>query len=234
MAITAAWPKGIFYDSMTTLLDWRTPGFNAAQSILRKYDSQADPQRFYATWYRLMAAFTLESAFGSGYQDLIERYREALELAMAYHKVPGTGDDVKAMNWDAIQPFPETLDALREQQKFTKVIVFSNAGTEYLRTPMAKLKGFTPDYVNDAQTINMSKPSPRAYNRVLSDNGLRVEDVLYCAAPQWDVQGAMALGMKAVWLNRDGRTLDGIRPDFEAKNLHEVTQIARQNPGKVA
>ena len=228
MAIMAKRPKGIFYDSMTTLLDWRTPGFNAAQSILRKYDSHADPQRFYTTWYRLMAAFTLESAFGSGYQDLIERYREALEHAMAYHKVPGTADDVKAMNWDAIQPFPEALDALSAQQKFTKVIVFSNAGTEYLKAPMAKLKGFTPDYMNDAQAINLSKPSPRAYNRVLSDIGLRADEVLYCAAPQWDVQGAMALGMKAIWLNRDGRKLTGIRPDFEARDLHEVTRIAQQ------
>ncbi len=74
------------------------------------------------------------------------------------------------------------------------------------------------------------KPSPRGYRWVLDQNGLTVDEVIYCAGPQWDVQGAHALGMRAIWLNRSGEAMDGIPVEWEVTDLHGVTAILRQLP----
>ena len=49
---------------------------------------------------------------------------------------------------------------------------------------------------------------------VLENAHLNVDDVLYCASVQWDVQGAIVCGMKVAWLKRAHikDTLEGIEP----------------------
>ena len=65
----------------------------------------------------------------------------------------------------------------------------------------------------------------------MEKNQLKIEDVLYCARPQWDVQGAQALGMKAVWLNRVNEELNGFKTDYEVTDLHGVTEIVKSSLG---
>jgi 2-haloacid dehalogenase len=228
MTSGSKWPKAMFYDSMSTIFDWKAPWLRASENILKKYGSDLDPKQFQATWSRLLSGHTLVSAFRSGYRDLTDRYRESLIFAMAYYKIPGTGDDVALWKWDEILPFPEANQALKDQQALTKVLILSNAGTKYLNACMAKLSGFKPDFLGDAEEIHMSKPSPRAYRYVLEHNNLSAQDVLHIAAGQWDTQGAMAYGMKAIWLNRTGETLDGVKPEYELKDMNEVTNLLRE------
>ena len=74
-------------------------------------------------------------------------------------------------------------------------------------------------------TAGCSKPNPRAYYWVLEQTGLTVDDVLYCACPQWDLQGALAIGMKTIWLNRDDEPLTGAQPDYIVSDLKGVTKV---------
>lgn len=73
-----------------------------------------------------------------------------------------------------------------------------------------------------------SKPNPRAYYWVLKQVGLTIDDVIYCACPQWDLQGALALGMKTVWLNRDEEPLTGAQPDHIVTDLTGVTRVIEE------
>jgi FMN phosphatase YigB (HAD superfamily) len=74
---------------------------------------------------------------------------------------------------------------------------------------------------------------------VLQQNALQARDVLYCAAPGFDVQGAMSAGLIAAWLRRpvDGMLANqadatrGIPADYEVESLHDVTRIVRANRG---
>ena len=62
---------------------------------------------------------------------------------------------------------------------------------------------------------------------------------LDCAAPGFDVQGAMSAGLLAAWLRRpvDGMLANqadatrGIPADYEIESLHDVTRIIRANRG---
>ena len=220
-------PKAIFYDSKNTLFDWTTQWTKASSNILKKYESKLDGSEFQKTWRHFMAAENHRTAFGE-YREFTEALQDALVYAFKYHGIPGSPDDVKIMLdlWDEVQPFPDVTAAeLNKQKEITKVLIYSNVETKYLEMMVKKLGGFRPDLFLDMQKSRSLKPSPRAYHWVLEKAGLEVKDVLYCAGVQWDVQGSMACGMKAVWINRFQAKLQGVKPDYEVKDLHGVTEV---------
>jgi len=227
-----AWPKAIFYDSKNTLYDWSKLWIEASSNILRHYGSDADGETFKALWHRLLISENHRTAF-SKYRDFTEALKESLLYTCKYFNIPGGPEDVKFMLdlWDKVQPFPDTVPALTRQKELTRVLIFSNVETRYLDMMVSKMDGFEPDFVGTMEEAGTCKPSPRAYYWVLEKNELKIEDVLYCARPQWDVQGALALGMKAAWLNRAEEELDGFRPDYEVKDLHGVTRIVESALG---
>jgi 2-haloacid dehalogenase len=168
-------------------------------------------------------------AFGQ-YQEFTETLRESLIYAFRYHNIPGNPEDVNFMvnSWNEVQPFTDTPPGLCEQKEKTKILIFSNVETEYLEMMVSKVDNFTPDFIGDMKQARTCKPSPRAYQWVLERAKLKVKDVLYCAAVQWDVQGALACGMKTVWLNRTEEKLEGIKPDYEVIDLYGVTELLGQ------
>ena len=227
------WPKAIFYDSKSTLFDWYPVWVKASSNILKRYENNIDDEEFMQTWMDIGTGTHHKAAFAA-YRKFTDILKQGLADTFRYYGIPGNPDeDIHRLVelWDEVQPFPDTLPALTRQQEMTKIIIFSNVETEYLDMMVKKLHGFKPDFVGDMDQAGAHKPSPRAYYWVLKQNNLEVEDVLYCARPQWDVQGAMALGMKAIWLNRlqwraqVPEKLQGVKPDYEVRDLHGVTKI---------
>lgn len=224
------WPKAIFYDSKNTLFDWSKVWIEASDGIVNKYQSDVTGDEFKKVWHHLLISENHRTAF-SAYRDFSEALKDSLVYTLRYFNIPGNAGDVEYMlnAWDLVKPFPDTVPALREQQEMTKILIFSNVETRYLDMMVEKMEGFKPDFVGTMEQAGTCKPSPRAYFWVLEKNGLAVSDVFYCARPQWDVQGAFALGMKSIWLNRVGEELSGARPDYEVKDLHGVTKIVRDH-----
>ena len=226
------WPKAVFYDSKTTLFDWNPVWIKASLNILNHYGSKIDSEEFMKTWMDIGLGVHHKAAFAE-YRTFTDIMQEGLVKTLNYYGIPGRPDDIKFLAdlWDEVQPFPDTLPALIKQQEMTKILIFSNVETEYLDMMVRKLHGFKPDFVGDMDQARAHKPSPRAYFWVLEQNHLAIKDVLYCARPQWDVQAAIAVGMKSVWLNRVQwraqvqEELRGVKPDFEVKDLHGVTEI---------
>jgi len=224
-------PRAIFYDSKNTLFDWSRLWVRAAEEIVAKYDAAVDGAAFKALWHRLLVSENHRTAFGA-YREFTVALMDSLEYAMKYHGVPGTRGDVRHMLdlWDSVPPFDDTVDALTDQQDLVRILVFSNVETRYLEMMAAKMGGFTPDFMGSMEQARCCKPSPRAYRWVLDKNGFAMDEVIYCAGPQWDVQGAHALGMRAIWLNRSGAALEGVPVTWQVANLHGVTEILRQLP----
>lgn len=175
------------------------------------------------------------AAFGK-FRTFTETLQISLNHAFKFSGIPGTPDDVTFMTdlWDEVQPYPDTAPALTRLQEITKILIYSNVETRYLDMMVKKLGDFRPDFVGDMDKSQSRKPSPRAYRWVLETAGkllnleLDFPDVMYIAGPQWDVQGAMALGMKGVWIHRSYRypaAVDGVEPDYQVDDLREVIQI---------
>ena len=174
------------------------------------------------------------TAFGN-YREFTELLKTGLVYTFNRYGIPGSPDDAKYMLelWDEVQPFPDTLSALSKQQEITRVLIFSNVETDYLKMMVNKLAGFRPDFLGSMQMSHSLKPSPRAYNWVLEKTGLEAREVIYCAGVQWDVQGAIACGMKAAWVKRhfwgEKEKLEGIEPDYIINDLHELTRIVESS-----
>jgi len=231
----APWPKAIFTDSKNTLFEWDPVWVKACSKILQKHGSKMDPQEFWRLWATFATGENHKAAFGK-FRTFTETLQISLSHAFKFSGIPGAADDVTFMTdlWDEVQPYPDVVPALTRLGEMTKILIYSNVETRYLDMMVKKLDDFRPDFVGDMDKSQSRKPSPRAYRWVLDTAGklldleLDFSDVMYIAGPQWDVQGAMALGMKGVWIHRSYRypaEVEGVEPDYQVDDLREVIQI---------
>lgn len=240
MAITGRWPRAIFYDSKTTLFNWAGSWRGAAARIVKKYDAAVSEQELVETWVKGFEGLHRRAAFYR-YAQVTDLVRESLVNAYRLLGIPGSADDVEYFLelQDKVELFPDTEEALTNQQKLgVKVFIYSDVETKYLRMYVDKFQHFQPDFVGTTEEAGVAKPNPRTYRWVLHRTGLEARDVLYCAAPIFDVQGAMSAGMIAAWLRRPEGRLSGethspgdLPADFEVESLHDVTRIVELNRG---
>jgi 2-haloalkanoic acid dehalogenase type II len=238
MAIVGRWPRAVFYDSKTTLFNWAGSWRGAAAQLLPKYGSPVPEQEFVETWVRTFEGLHRRAAFFR-YTQVTDIVREALLTAYKIFGIRGSADDVEAFLelQEKVELFPDTEAALTDQQNLgVKVLIYSDVETKYLDMYVAKFKRFKADFVGTTEQAGVAKPNPRTYQWVLRKTGLEARDVLYCAAPMFDIQGAMSAGMIAAWLRRpEGRlskethTAGDLAADFEVENLHEVTRLVALN-----
>jgi len=239
MIVKGRWPRAVFYDSKTTLFDWGWSWASAADALVKKYGSTVDKLKFRATWVRFFESHHRRTAF-SQYTPVTQTVTEALLDTFSVFRMAGSADDVRAYTelQKDVGLFPETEEALQSQQQLgVKILIYSDVEREFLDMYVSKFRSFKPDFVGSTEQPRIHKPNPLTYQWVLERNGLKARDVLYCAAPGFDVQGAMSAGLIAAWLRRpvDGLLANqapsakGIPADYEIESLHDVTQILRAN-----
>jgi len=176
------------------------------------------------------------------YKDLTHHIRDGLAYAYRLHGMHGDAAKDVQVYLDLqsrVEPFPEVANALREQQALgVKVLIVSDVETRYIEGYVSRLAGFKPDFVGSSEQARIHKPNPRIYHWVLRRTGLEARDVLYCASPQFDIQGALACGIKTAWLRRAhgrlGRKNATFEPgdvpaDYEIEDLDQLTAICRAN-----
>ena len=80
------------------------------------------------------------------------------------------------------------------------------------------------DFVVYAQDIGIEKPDPRTFQIAVEQAGCGLDQLLHVGdSLETDVAGAQAVGIRAVWLNRDGVSNDtGIKPEYEIRSLTEL------------
>ncbi|WP_436348386.1 HAD family hydrolase [Natronorubrum sp. FCH18a] len=199
---TNDYPKAIFYDSKTTIFDWHDQWMQAIDQILEEYSADVDRHAFRDRWASYMGGYFHRAAF-SEYRDLNPCIRDGLVDTFNYYGIDGDPSDMSYFTdlYEEVYPFEEASEALAKQQEYTEVWTFSNVESEYLDMMVDKLD-MEPDFVGTMEDAGHIKPSPNAYRWVLEQNGMDADEVLYCAAPIFDVNGAMSFGMKCAYLNR--------------------------------
>lgn len=126
--------------------------------------------------------------------------------------------------YDETMPF---LEAVRELGLVTCVV--SNADRSDVDAALS-LHGLAVDHVVTSEDARHYKPHPRMFELAMEATGLPAHDLVH-VGDSWrsDVRGASSLGIRPVWLNRDGKT----RPDdgltvHEAANLTDLTPWLRE------
>lgn len=117
----------------------------------------------------------------------------------------------------AYEEVAEVLERLRQRYQ---VFIGSNTDNDVLDTVMKK-NGIVVDKVYTSENLKCYKPAPEFYRKILAENGLNPEEVLFVGdSLKDDVYGPQKEGMYAVWVNRGGKGMpEGER---EVKNLREL------------
>jgi len=116
-----------------------------------------------------------------------------------------------------------TLEWLEEEGYLLGVVT---SGPEYQRLKL-ELTGLSKYFkvIVTREDVKAIKPEPKIFLYALNKLGAEPSEALYVGdSLTQDVYGAKHVGMKAVWINRDG--LDGYHmADYEIRTLHELRKI---------
>ena len=174
----------------------------------------------------------LRAALGS--DDLLERYHQVEPEVqhetpgMSYRQVMGEtarriGAPDPAGTLPEWQPFPEVPEALeRARANGWKLAILSNTDRDYIEASMGRI-GFPFEFAIVASEIGSYKPAPGHWNAFEQKVG-RLPDVHVAASLFHDIAPSNELGLKSVWVNREGEE-PGPRPTREISDLSTLPGV---------
>lgn len=121
-------------------------------------------------------------------------------------------------------PFPETIEAIRQLQSSYRTAVLSNADDGYL-LPMVDRLGLQFERVLSSEAVRVYKPEPGVFEEMIKELGIHPEEAAYVGDKQFeDVLGSSRVGMHSVWINRDNTAADPQlpTPTFQIASLLEL------------
>jgi HAD superfamily hydrolase (TIGR01509 family) len=144
----------------------------------------------------------------AGYPDAFRRL--ALEMAPAF-----------------LVPDPQARAMLAQlARRDVAVCVLSN-GWNPLQTLKARRAGFGGDVLTSAE-LGVQKPDPAAFGALVAQLGVPAERCYYVGDdPKCDIAGAVAAGLRGVWLDNEGKTYpaDAPAPTHTVRSLAALLDI---------
>lgn len=185
----------VVFDAMGTLID--------LEPLRARVEAAGAPAAALEAWFERIlhsgAALTLIEDF----RPFPELAASALRTTLA--QLGGDPDDTGPLEaLSELAPYPDAEPALRVlHEARIPAYVLTNGGDEATRGLLerAGLRGYFADVLSIDET-EAFKPHPAPYRMTLHHLGRRPEHVWFVAAHGWDVLGAEACGMRAVWVDR--------------------------------
>ena len=229
--------KAVVFDMYETLVSNPIEGWmDVFEGVCRSQNLPIDPHTLYDEWKALEVRFrkdrlNMEDPYNSPpFKSYEEAWRNCFAAVFAHRGLDGDAylagrESIFSMGKrDAYPEVAETIAAL--QQRWTTAIL-SNADDDYL-LPQLALIGLTFPVVLSSEMIGAYKPHPLPFRRVLEALDVEPQEAVYVGDnPFDDVLGAKSVGMNAVWINRDGKTIakDQPRPDHQITSLAQLPSI---------
>ena len=121
----------------------------------------------------------------------------------------------------AREAYPETKDVLRNLMENYLVFIGSNTDNDVLECVM-KNNNVTVHKVYTSENLKCYKPSDHFFTKILDDSALSANEVLFVGdSVTDDIMGPKAIGIKTVWIDRDGVGGD-FGQDYTITNLNEL------------
>ncbi|EIJ42692.1 haloacid dehalogenase superfamily enzyme, subfamily IA [Beggiatoa alba B18LD] len=119
--------------------------------------------------------------------------------------------------------YPDVLPVLKRLQKRYILGTLTNGSADINRVGLGDIMSFSLM----ASDVNAAKPHPALFEAACQRASARPEEVVHVGDDEdCDVAGALAVGMKAVWLNRIYKTPSGkYQPHAIITNLGELERL---------
>jgi 2-haloalkanoic acid dehalogenase type II len=169
-------------------------------------------------WRRRYLALTYQQGTYRPYEAIV---RDAAEQS-------GVGAhcaDALVRRWDALPPWPETVEVVGALARRLPLGVATNCAIALGRRAAARC-GVAFAAVVTAEEAGFYKPRPEPYRMVLARLGTAPARTLFVAGSAADVPGAKGVGMPVYWHNRMALpAADGATPDYMEASLWPLLEL---------
>lgn len=189
-------PRAVCLDVMGTLFD-----LSAAR---RRLESVGAPAATLEAWFGRLLHTAAVVTLIDDYRPFPELAKPVLGSVLAQLDLdPACADEVlQALS--ELEPYPDAGAALeRLADAGVQLVALTNGTEQNTRTLLER--GALDRYVERAfstDAVGAYKPHPAVYRFAVEQLALPARDVTLIAAHGWDVAGARAAGLRAVWVSR--------------------------------
>jgi 2-haloacid dehalogenase len=212
----------VTFDSYSTLVD-----VDAAETALAEYAGD-QTEHVSRRWRTRSLRYTMIASAVGAYRPFYDLLRDALTYALAAEGVETTAaerEEILAV-YHELDVFDDVVGGLeRLAEAGYPLYVVSNGNHEMLSSMVehAGIGGVLDGRVS-ADDVERFKPHPAIYREAAARSGTPIDGVCHVSAGHFDVHGALAAGMAAAWLDRDGSPPDPFcpDPDLVAGSIHDL------------
>jgi 2-haloacid dehalogenase len=194
-----AMARAFVFDAYGTL-------FDVHAAIGRHRDAAgAEADRLSELWRTKQLEYTWTLTLAGRYVDFWTLTERALDWALA--QVPSVDRALRPQLLDAyrtLDAFPDARAALADlKARGVSTAILSNGTPAMLAGAVkaAKLEA-SLDAVFSVDAIHLYKPRPEVYGLATWELRRPATDIVFVSSNRWDVMGAVAFGLRAVWVNR--------------------------------
>ena len=157
-------------------------------------------------WRSKQLEYTWLRALMGRHADFWQVTGEALDYALARTGVDPAVREPLMQAYLALDAYPEVPDMLhRLREAGLKTAILSN-GEPKMLAAAAKSAGIAEllDAILSVEEVGIFKPHPKVYQLAVDRLGVGPARIAFQSSNAWDVSGAAAFGLRAVWINRLG------------------------------
>ena len=185
----------VVFDALGTLFQLRPLG--------ERLEELGAPEGALDAWFERLLHSAAAVTLTGDFVPFAELVRTALGTAAARFGVEVDPDDVLPL-LARLPPYPDVRPAVgRLQEAGVAWAVLTNGGAEQTRA-LLEAAGLAEQvwHVVSVEEVRAYKPHPAPYRHVVELLELPPERVTLVAAHGWDVLGARAAGLDAIWVDR--------------------------------
>ena len=181
-----------------------------------------------ALWREKQLEFSFRKGLMKVYEDFGVCTRQALRYAMATHKLTLSEERENALMaaYLSLPAFDDALPALKALKGQYPLFAFSNGSYPALEKVLGHndlLEQF--EGLVSVDDIKSFKPDPAVYTHARRATGCWEKPLCLVSSNAWDVIGARAAGLLAIWVQRDPDKVFedwGIQPSAVISSLSEL------------
>ena len=214
--------RAIIFDAFGTLFKVTSGG--SAKTIMKNITDCGivlDEKAFLEEWKSYYKKHTSDD-----YNFMTERDIFISRIQMfydRYHVKRNAENDADSLLATAFarEAYPETKDVLHDLMENYLVFIGSNTDNDVLECVMQN-NNVTVHKVYTSENLKCYKPSGLFFTQILDDSALSANEVLFVGdSVTDDIMGPKAIGIKTVWIDRDGVGGD-FGQDYTITNLNEL------------
>ena len=213
-------PRWLSFDCYGTLIDWRSGVRRAFRDLA--HAAEEETREMFEAWERLQWE-KIQGPYAPYEEIMWSSFRQVVEEFG--HWCPGYAGEAFVDGLARWDPFPDVNSALRRLAPRHRLAIISNTGRHLLG---GTIKNFPVrfDALITAEDARAYKPDPRIFRLALERMGCLPGEVAHVAfgAP-YDLEPAHDLGMRVIYLNREGLPHSELPVEAEIQSLEDLTAM---------